>query len=372
LAIISSLILPAFASKNISGLRKIIYGLYVVLSVWIITISNVRQAQIMCLVGITIYGYAILKRSSHVSGIVIKATAFVSFVVLLLVLIGAINQGPLASLIYKQTMGFRIEYWKTSLSMFFAHPLSGIGLDGYSDNFERYRPKNTYQVLGNVDYANASHNIFLDYLSGGGTVLALGYLLLVAMTFKAVLRVFRNSRIDDPILGVALAWVLYQVQSFVSIGQIGLSVLGWILSGLLLGFNKANIEIGQSKLALKSDPKFFVFSFIGALLSFGVSMPPTVVDAQWKNAVVSQDGERIFKLAKTWPYETTRLIKASEAFSQAGYDYKSLSLIRFAVNFNQESLRAWQMLGDHPESTLDEKRLAQLQVKRLASPINPP
>ena len=371
LAIIISLILPTFASKEVSIVKKVMYGVFTFLSFWIISISNIRQAQIMCLVGFTIYGYMTLKENSHVSKIVIKGTAFVSLAFISLVLLGAVNQGPLASLIYKRTMGFRIEYWKTSLNMFLAHPVTGTGLDGYSDNFERYRPKNTYQVLGNIEYANASHNIFLDYLSGGGIVLAFGYLLIVAMTFKSVLRIFRNSKIDDPILGVALAWVLFQIQSFVSIGQIGISVLGWIFSGLILSLNLESDKGDQSKLTLKPEPKILVITFLGTLLTFGISMPPTVLDAQWKNAVVSQDGERIFRLAKTWPYETTRLIKAADAFSQAGYDSKSLSLIRFAINFNQESLQAWQRLRDHPAATHNEKRQAKLFMKRLANTVSP-
>lgn len=369
LAIIISLILPNFASQKVSIIKKAVYGVYTFLSLWIMTISNIRQAQIMSLAGISIFIYILLRNSSRVSKIVKKSTAFVLSAVVSLVLLGALNQGPLASLIYKRTMGFRIEYWKTSLNMFLAHPFFGTGLDGYSDNFERYRPKNTYQVLGNVEYANASHNVFLDYLSGGGLILAIGYFLLVLLTFKSVLKIFRNSKIDDPMVGVALAWVLFQIQSFVSIGQIGISILGWIFSGLILSLDSKDAVSDQSKFVLNIDAKILVVTFLGIFISLGLSLPPSVIDAKWKSAVISQNGEQIFTLAQTWPYDSTRLIKAAEAFSNAGYEAKSLRLIRFAINFNPESLKAWQILLDQPLATLDEKQKAELKIKSLADTL---
>lgn len=370
LAITISLVLPTFLSDDVTKIRKLTYGVFVVLGALVITKSNIRQAQIMCLFAFAIFGYLALKKKLHTSKYLKNLIGMLFSVALSLVLFGAINVGPLGSLIYKRTMGFRVEYWKTSLNMFLAHPFSGVGLDGYSDNFDRFRPEDTFQVLGKVEYANASHNIFLDYLAGGGVVLAFGYLLITLIAFRSALRIIKNCKIEDPILGIVLAWILYQIQSFVSIGQIGISVLGWTFSGLILSFNTKVAILDHSKYSFNSEAKTLVFAFAGILTSFAIAMPPTVLDARWKNAVIAQDGERIFLLAKAWPYETTRLIKAADAFSKAGYDSKSLSLIRFALNFNDQSLPAWKMLIDNPSATPQEKGLAQLKIQSLVNQVN--
>ena len=46
----------------------------------------------------------------------------------------------------------------------------------------------------------------------------------------------RNDGFDPFFVAIVGAWAAYHVQSLVSINQLGLAIWGWVLSGLIIGY----------------------------------------------------------------------------------------------------------------------------------------
>ena len=70
----------------------------------------------------------------------------------------------------------------------------------------------------------------------GLSVLGLERLWLPKWPWSIIRVVKRSERFDAYFVSLVGAWVAYQTQSFISINQIGLAIWGWILSGLIIGY----------------------------------------------------------------------------------------------------------------------------------------
>ena len=82
----------------------------------------------------------------------------------------------------------------------------------------------------------------------------------------AAIRVIRRSSNFDPYFsGLFAVWVAYQAQSIISLNQLGLAVWGWIISGLIIGFeintrNKTGISTEETPHRRKTTPQATIFS----------------------------------------------------------------------------------------------------------------
>ena len=60
---------------------------------------------------------------------------------------GALQRGPLTSLIYKTSVSLRGQYWAAGMKMGSDHPLTGVGMDSYGDWYRRARSEYAATVL---------------------------------------------------------------------------------------------------------------------------------------------------------------------------------------------------------------------------------
>ena len=87
---------------------------------------------------------------------------------------------------------------------------------------------------------NAAHNVPIDILAYGGWPLFLSYILLIIASVAAIAKVtLRNKNYDGTFIALTVAWACYQIQSVISISQIGLAVWGWITSGAVIAYEIA-------------------------------------------------------------------------------------------------------------------------------------
>jgi O-antigen ligase len=154
--------------------------------------------------------------------IVIAVLGFIS-------LLGALQKGPLTDLIYKTSVSLRGEYWQAGWNMASQFPLTGIGMDSYGDWYRRARSEYAATVLpGPKVFTNAAHNVVLDFFAYGGFPLLATYLGMLVLAAVASLIVIRRSKKYDLVfVGMFTAWTCYQVQSLISINQVGLALWGW-------------------------------------------------------------------------------------------------------------------------------------------------
>ena len=140
-----------------------------------------------------------------------------------LVFLGLINSGPLARYIYEASIAARGYYWRAAIKMLLGHPIFSVGMDNYGTWYARNRQ--LAMENGFSTSSNSAHNVYLDLASNGGFPLLVIYVAITALVIVAVVKVVqRSAGFDIYFAAIVGAWVAYQIQSLISINQIGLAI----------------------------------------------------------------------------------------------------------------------------------------------------
>jgi tetratricopeptide (TPR) repeat protein len=125
--------------------------------------------------------------------------------------------------------------------MFKSHPFTGVGIDRYGEYYRTYRDVDAALRLGPSSVANYAHNAFLQLLATGGLILFLAYVVMIVFVALAAIKGLKKFTGNEKTLFGALVslWFAFQVQAQVSIDQITIAAIGWVLAGavIALGFN---------------------------------------------------------------------------------------------------------------------------------------
>lgn len=300
-----------------------------------------------------------------------------------LALAGAFQRGPLTELIYKTSVSLRGQYWLAAWNTGKENPIFGVGMDGFGDWYRRARDAHALELPGINTIVNTAHNVPLDIFAFGGWPLLIIYIVIMSLAFKSLIRIVLNMKSYDSVaVGLITAWVCYQVQSIISINQIGLAVWGWIISGLLIGYEKSKFgstdASDDAKKIKKSTQKATEPKTVLAVAAFGFSglilaLPPVMADITLRSAQVSQDA---LKLEETMqpryfnPQNTQKFLLNIQAFESSGLFTLAHTYARQAVKWNPENYELWRVLYIIKESTPQEKEVALKKMKKL-DPLNP-
>ena len=301
-----------------------------------------------------------------------------------LILLGLINSGPLAKYIFDGSILARGYYWRAGVDMLIGNPIFGVGMDNYGSWYLRNRE--IAMSNGFSTYANAAHNVYLDLASNGGFPLLMIYLAITAYVLVAVVRVIKRSTgFDAYFAAIAGAWFAYHVQSFVSINQIGLAIWGWILSGLIIGYeintrapdvsqkapseqrvsNKKNIRPVQP---VSSNTVITVF--VGALIGAVVAGPIFFANARFYSAIKANDMKAVESAGNSIPQDQHRLYVLAGIFRNASLDEKAIAVLRDATIQYPDSFDLWNLWTTIPTASPADLATAKAQLKRL-DPYNP-
>jgi hypothetical protein len=152
-------------------------------------------------------------------------------------LISVFGIGPLASTIspYLGSLRDRYYHWVAAVNMMKDNFIFGVGIDSFGDYYRLYRVQAAIDLRGTAATGtNNAHNTFFQIGATGGVIMLSAYLALtIYIAYRAV---HALNRQEDKVLISALLsiWIAFQVQSFVSIDQIGLVVWGWIIGGCIV------------------------------------------------------------------------------------------------------------------------------------------
>lgn len=297
-------------------------------------------------------------------------------------LMGALQIGPLASLIYKPSVSFRGQYWLAGWNTGQTHPFTGAGMDAFGDWYRRSRDIQALERPGVNIATNAVHNVPLDMFAFGGWPLFITYLAIMGFGAWSLLRIIKRTKSYDPILVVlTTAWVGYQLQSIISINQIGLAIWGWILTGAVIAYERgtriqeeANPPAKQRlarqpSLDLKAGLAGFAFGLLGLMLA----LPPLVSDANWQSA---QESRAVDKVEATMissyfnPQNSMRYITNIQLLENSKFPDLARKYALEAVKWNPESYDFWKLLYLLQNSTPEDKSKAVENMTRL-DPLNP-
>jgi hypothetical protein len=384
LGIFASVLFAYIVKPNV----KLIYRLALILVLLVTFIeiksSHAIQGIVVAGGGISLVGFYFL-RSRFKSNVIPAIYSAAVFVVGIFALLGALQKGPLTSLIYKNSVSLRGEYWQAAWNMGNKFPFSGIGMDTYGDWYRQLRDDQALINPGPNTTTNAAHNVILDQFAYGGWPMLLAYLAIFPIVIFAILRVsFRTREFDFAFIALAVAWICYQVQSVISINQIGLAIWGWILGGSLIAYEKVtrpsqDSEVKQSNPSgrrIKSKQSAGISPLmtgtLGAVVGLLIAVPPFSSDSNWNSALKSGDLNKIESSLQTSylsPQNSNRyvvLFQLLEANKLLDLSYK---YAKIATEFNPQSFDAWQMLYYSEKATPAEKATAEANLLKL-DPLN--
>jgi hypothetical protein len=180
-------------------------------------------------------------------------------------------------------------------------------------------------------------------------------------------------------VGLVAAWIAFQAQSIISINQIGLALWGWVLSGLIIGYeiNTRGTEVAVEKQKGKSATKppqrtaaTSLAMFAGLIVGVLVGMPPYLASAKFRSALESKNPTEIQEAASIWPADAFRMSQAAIVLNQNKLDEQALKVAVDATERFPDNYAVWATLNSMNKATEEQRAQALSQLKRL-DPFNP-
>ena len=202
-------------------------------------------------------------------------TIFFLFYILFIVIgiFGLLQRGPLAQLLYQYSISLRGDYWRVAISMFKSNVFTGIGIERYGIEFQKYRDA-TAALRSSASLTDDPHNEILYFLSGGGIPLTFSYILVLVLVLFISIYGLRNTNLQNRnhILILLTAWIGFRIESLISVNQVTNNVIEWIIAGALIALS---IDLKIAK--VRKQDKIRVNNFKKSSLKTLVMLSSTVV-----------------------------------------------------------------------------------------------
>jgi len=366
--------------------NRIVLGIISLITLYEVFESHAIQGRVVSALGLGVVVFFAIR--SRYGALVTCSYSIVFLVVGTLAALGALQIGPLTRYIYKYSVSLRGQYWLAGWNTGMENPIHGVGMDGFGDWYRRSRDIQALTTPGVNTVVNAAHNVFLDMFAFGGWPLFLSYVAIVLLSGISLVKVALRSKNYDPIfVAISVAWLGYQLQSLISINQIGLAIWGWVLTGALISYERntrnSNVEEfanlkPDSKAKGKSRSQSSVVSpglvaGIGMVVGAIIASPPLASDTKWRSAQVARsvpllEGSLVPSFMN--PQHTTRYLVSIQAFEENNLPELAHKYAQEAVKFDSENFELWKVFYLIQASTPEEKAVALENMKRL-DPLNP-
>ena len=375
----------AFVIKNkLNIYLKITAGIVFLIAVYEIIDSSAIQGRVVVLAGLAIVGFYLI-RSTFSS--VVPQLGYIAIVGVagIFALLGALQKGPLTAYIYKTSVSLRGEYWQAGWNMALEKPFTGVGFDAYGDWYRKVRDAQALILPGPDTVTNAAHNVPFDVLASGGWPLFIPYVFIVLLALIAIVKVtLREKKYNPVFVAMTVAWVGYQLQSIISINQIGLAIWGWLFSGALIAYEVStrNVEAAapqekRRKVSTsRSTEQHFsptLLAGVGLVIGGLIACPPYTADNKWRNALASSSVEQLEAALLPGylsPSNSYKYASAIGIFEQNKFPDQAYKYAKIAVEFNPNDFDSWKILYSISKSSPEEKADALANMKRL-DPLNP-
>ena len=377
LGILGSIVFTQLLARSVTLQAKAAYIAYLIVSLYVIRETASQQGFLVLLIGCAVAVGVFAIQKSKVLGFSYLSLSSIGFIAILL---GSLNKGPLASLLFKDSVTYRGDYWRAGWNMTVDNPIFGVGLDSYGDWYRRSRTIEATLRRGPDTTSNAAHNVFLDFSSFGGFPLVLIYLALMILVVISAFKVIKRSReFNAGFVGIVAGWVAFQAQSIISINQIGLALWGWVLSGLIIGYEintRGGEVVDEKKVSKKASQPVQASAsttlamFIGLIIGVLIGMPPYLASARYKGALETSNPNVIREAAYIWPLDASRMIQVSMTLNENKLEDQALVVSLDATKRFPDNYGVWSTLYAMKDASEQQKGQALAQMKRL-DPLNP-
>jgi O-antigen ligase len=284
---------------------------------------------------------------------------------------GMLNQGPLSQYLYKISVQSRGDFWRSAISAANANPVFGVGLDSTSDVYLKYRDQTAANHPWGEMTDNA-HNYFLELAATGGYPLAFLYLIIIILSLYSFFSLQKKlGKFDANLASLFSAWVVFQLQSIISPGNIVLMIWNSILCGVLIGTNAkyfGDQSNSQQKVLL---PKFKIntTSILLPLIGFILMFPYFNSDRLLLKGLNTGNADLVIQAVKSYPESVSKYNLIGQELLRSNLPIQALDVARSAIKFNQNAPSAWGLLLVNPSAPAEERQKAREQILRL-DPLN--
>jgi tetratricopeptide (TPR) repeat protein len=182
----------------------------------------------------------------------------------------------------------RFYIWSAAFEMTKENILFGVGPDGFGKWFPLYKQVGTLKYEGTFENYDSAHNIFLNIAANSGILALLSYILIQIIVAYRFFVLIKLRLLTTSLSALFCIWIVFQLQSLVSIDHIAVSVWGWLVGGAIVGASlpRDHLEFAKNKeINLKSGTvkinrshKFRIFSTtFTPFIAFCTYMYPTVL-----------------------------------------------------------------------------------------------
>ena len=366
--------------------RLVTFFVIAISSLYVVYESGSLQGYVLIAYGLFMITFFYLHFSLS-SNLVSRAFLMFSIVLGFIAIAGVLQKGPLASILYKPSVTFRGEYWQAGLNMAKDNVFFGIGLDSYGLFYRQYRDASAaiYPGLGVV--TDAAHNVFIDVFAGAGLFALVAYLGIFFLVSFRSLKYFNKLDKFDPIFtALFLGWSSYQIQSIISINQIGLAVWGWLFGGCLIAYTASNkaSQVNDLKMAQKIiksrnpqekellPPIHVLLLVLGVGIGIGVSSPSFYADVKFRQAISVNKTtiEKVLGESERWPQDNFRMERIVVALANQNYGEEAQFVAaKYALLFPND-FAAWKALWSLSPEGSKEQQAYKVKLHEL-DPLSP-
>ena len=346
---------------------RLIYVCFIPLALLNIYQTKSQQGYLVMLTGISVIVFLWFRSSSYSRFNFIYISVW--FIGTTAVILDILQKTPWKSIIYKESVSYRGDFWRAGWQMTLDNPIFGVGLDGYRDNFRLYRDQVATERNPNA-MVDSAHNVFIDISSASGFPLLVIYLIILLFALSSAVKVIKRSETFDPIFaGIFGCWVAYLAQSLISINQIALAVWGWALTGAIIGYEIITREEKQ-QLAVKHKAIGWVGVTSGVIIGVSLTLPLFISDSQFRSTVKSGDVTQIQQSVEKWPQSVIRMTLAAKILREGGFTDQAFEISIKSINLFPNNFEAWQELYANPKAS-EKLKLEALQTMKKLDPLNP-
>jgi multisubunit Na+/H+ antiporter MnhF subunit len=222
----------------------------------------------------------------------------------------------------------------------------------------------------------------LDYAAWGGYPLLLAYLLVVGLTLLSLIRIIKQRRTQDLIAFPLFAsWFAYLAQSFITPNQIGILLLGWILSGLIVGYEIRSRDLSDAPMSKKlirnailknsmNAKVALIISIAGFILGATIGSPQYLVSANFLTALNSADARRIVSATTYKPIECERVFQVLRVLKSNNLNQNAIELAKFNSKQCVDSYEFWVETSTIEGLSTSDVTKMRAEMKRLDPLLN--
>lgn len=315
--------------------------------------SNARQGLLSYAIGVGFFLIVLIWTKSKPLGLLCLAFgATLTFISIL----GMLQIGPLEKYLYKGSVSVRGYYWRAGFEMLKENPIVGVGMDSYGSYFKEFRELNYPLSYGFEITSSNAHNTFVQFFATGGLILGAAYILLNLFVLRrAYIAIKSQTGVNRvAVSGVVASWISFHAQSFVSIDNVGISIWGWVLAGIIVGVSIRPDEVGYVHSKISNQSKSTVEISRTLISGLATILSIIVIALLYRNEV------NTYKLMSSFESKNT----------QAQQEYKNLNLQNINAPLNNSSYRLTSALnlanlGLIEESLSGAKKILEVDSRNL-------